>query len=1045
LLHCICLLLAALACVVRAETVVLPAVANAGVSSIRGEGPEKPDQRNWSWRGGETLAIRQNQNWAMFENKTILLKFDTTAIKGWTVKEAFLHLALAKDDLYGIGACTVLSDWREGAPPHPTLSPQGRGEGEGPEAGAPSWNYALSPAPGQNPDGRNWWAWPASGLYSVAWLHPALRYSHAGPNQITRYSGAPLTLPSPQGGEGKKAGVRWLKFPIAPALVHAMAIGASYGMVLTDDKGQVAEACMLEKNPKPYVYDAGFEIQVYSRHAKDGALAPKLEVTGEADDHVPPAAPLTLPSPQGGEGRVRGATGAVSLEFTAPGDDGMQGCAHAYRVRYSGDEITEANWGQALEIPRYALPLPRPAGEKQVLRLMTLRPGTWHVALRAVDKAGNQGPLVDFKVKVPAPARRRFAEAPRQEGAEEKSWDFDKTLAVWAVDDLLKVSPLISARIKDAAAPSKDAVQLKAARNEVAAFQLVLQRLGGAISGVKLAISDLEGPNGHVIPAAGHIELFREWYVKSDDAAGWVADACLPLSAPFAESFDIPAQDNVGEAQRNQAVWVDVYVPKTAAAGEYRGTITITTPALKELAKINLVLTVRPLVLPDEITFPVELNTYGGIGSFAGVDIGKQRERYLKIERSYYQLAQKHRCTLNILRYTHSGSTCEDAVPPVAGEGAARHIADWSAWDARFGPYLDGSAFTAANGYYGPCMNTPLTHFYLPCHENWPLNLDQYYADHADFPDRKAFAEWARKSRRLDETVAPEYIAGYKKVVAEMMVHFERKQWTRTAFQFFLNNKYYYKCPFFHDPALGMSDRSNGRCYWLLDEPADFDDMDANRFFLSLAQQGVKDSGVSALKLHYRTDVSNPHMARGLWDGVCNLWCCSVLPEVVTTARVRQKWVAGENWANYGGGAGVSEPAVKQVQLFLNRYSLGTAYVLPYWKNFGAGWGRADDTSIYYSGVKYAGTDKVYDGALPGLRLKLLRRAQQDIEYLNLLAGCKGWDRDQVIQALSAWADTPDASDGLTFWKLSERQAAELRDAIAATIKAEAFFPPRAR
>lgn len=1014
-LCCICLSLVSVACTVRAETVTLSATANAGVSSIRRGGPEKPDQRNWSWRGKETLAIRQNQNWSMFENKTILLKFDTTPIKGWTVKGAFLHLALAKDDLFGIGACTVLNDWREGA-----------ADGQA-EAGAPSWNYRASPADWQKPDGRNWWAWPASGLYSVTWLHPALRYSHAGPNQIARYTDA--------------QGVRWVKFAIAPALVHAIAVGASYGLVLTDDKGQVAEAYMLEKNPKPYVYDPSFEIQVYSRHAKDGALAPKLEVTGEAEDHVPPAAP----TPTTAEPFVEKAGATVNLEFTPPGDDGMKGCAHAYRVRYSVKEITAASWGEALEIPRYALALPKPAGEKQTLRLMTLQPGTWHVAIRAVDKAGNEGPLVDLKVKVPKPAQWHFAKVSQKTGANVNCWHFDQTLAICAVDDLRKISPLMPAQSRETpwnqrevdGRKGKGAVALKAARDEVVAFQLVLHRLAGPVSEVRLAISDLQGPGGHLIPAAKHVELFREWYFESGGAANWAADACLPLSAPFAESFDIPAKDNVGEAQQNQAVWVDVYVPRTAAPGEYRGTITISTPALKAPATVNLALTVRPFALPDEITWPVELNAYTGIGRFAGVDIGREPDRYLEVERSYYQLAQRHRCTLNILRYTHSGNTCEKAVPPVAGDGAESHIADWSAWDARFGPYLDGSAFTEANGYHGPCMNAPLTHFYLPCHENWPMNLDQHYTDRADFPDRKTFAEWAKKSRRLDETVAPEYIAGYKKVVAEMMRHFEQKRLTSTAFQFFLNNKYYYKCPFFLEPGLGMSGRTNGRCYWLLDEPVDYDDMDANRFFLSLCQQGVKESGVKAVKLHYRVDVSNPHMARGLWDGLCNLWCCSVLPEIATTARVRQKWVAGENWATYGGGIGVSEPSVKQLQDFLHRYSLGAAYVLPYWTNFGPGWREAGETNIYYSGVKYAGTDKVYDGALPGLRMKLLRRGQQDIEYLNLLASRKGWDRDQVIRALSAWADTPDAPDGLTFWKLSEQRAAQLRDAIAATIEAE--------
>ncbi|MCY3018062.1 MAG: DUF6067 family protein, partial [Planctomycetota bacterium] len=777
------------------------------------------------------------------------------------------------------------------------------------ETGAPSWNCRANPADGQNPDEKHWWAWPASGFYSVTWLHPALRYSHAGPNQIVRYTDA--------------QGVRWVKFPIAPALVHAIAVGASYGLILTDDKGQVAEAYMLEKNPKPYVYDPSFEIQVYSRHAKDGALAPRLEVTGEAEDHVPPAAPAPTPA----EPLAEKASGTIAVEFIAPGDDGMQGCAQAYRVRYSEKKITAANWDEGLELPRYALPLPGLAGDKQVLRLMTLKPGTWHVAIRAVDKAGNQGPLLDFKVKVPKPAQRHFVEITQKAGAEVNCWNFDQVLAVWAVDDQRKISPLTPAQSKEApwtwrevdGRRGKRAVELKAARNEVAAFQLVLGRLAGAVSDVRLVISDLKGPEGHVITAAKHVELFREWYLNPGGAANWVADACVPLSAPFAESFDIPAKDNVGEAQQNQAVWVDVYVPKTAAPGEYRGTITISTLALKEPAKVSLALTVRPFALPDEITWPVELNTYGGIGRFAGVDIGRQPDRYLKVERSYYQLAQRHRCTLNILRYTHSGNTCEDAAPPVAGEGAERHITDWSAWDARFGPYLDGSAFTEANGYYGPCMNAPLTHFYLPCHENWPMNLDQYYADHAEFPDRKTFAEWAKKSRRLDETVAPEYIAGYKKVVAEMMRHFEQQRWTSTAFQFFLNNKYYYKCPFFLEPGLGMSGRSNGRCYWLLDEPADYDDVDANRFFLSLGQQGVKESGVKAVKVHYRVDVSNPHMARGLWDGLCNLWCCSVLPEIAATARVRQKWVAGEHWATYGGGIGVSEPSVKQLQDFLHR------------------------------------------------------------------------------------------------------------------------------
>jgi hypothetical protein len=999
----------------QAETVTLPATANAGLSSIYEESAQKkPDQQGWSWSGHETLALRQNQNWSKFENKTILLRFDTTRIQGWTVKEASLHLALAKDDLYGVGACTVLSDWQEG-----------RLDGQW-EPGAPSWNYRAGPQAGQRADERHLWAWPGSAFYSVAWLHPALRYSHAGPDRITRYTDA--------------QGVRWLKVPVEPALVHALAIGASYGLVLTDDKGQVAEANMLEKNPKPYVYDPSFEIEVYSRHTKGGTLAPRLEVAGEAGDRAPPAAPKAARAvaPVGRAGAT------VGIEFIAPGDDGMAGCAHAYRVRYAEKAITEANWAHAAEIPRYALPLPRPGGQRQFLHLMTLKPGSWHVAIRAVDEAGNEGPPCNVDVEVSEPTRRRFVEVRPKDGPGVNGWSFDGTFAVWAVDDQWKVDPVAPA--EEAAAwkqkevdgrKAPGAVQLKAARNEVVAFQLVLERRAGAVGDVKVAVSDLQGPGGAVIAAARHVELFREWYFATDGGAAWVPDACLPLAAPLPETLQVPARDNVGEAQQNQAVWVDLYVPRTAAPGEYRGTITLTTPALKEPAVINVVLAVRALTLPDEITWPVELNTYGGIGAFAGVDIAREPDRYLKMERSYYQLAHKHRCTVNILRYRHSGAITENGAPPLAGEGASRRIADWSAWDARFGPYLDGLAFTEASGYYGPGMGTPVTHFYLPCHENWPMDLDRYYADRADFSDRKAFAEWAKRSRRPDETVAPEYVAGYRKVIGDMMRHFAEKRWTRTAFQFFLNNKYYYKCPFFVEPGLGMSGHGTGRSYWLLDEPVDFDDMDANRFFLSLGREAVKESGVRDIRVHFRVDVSYPQMVRGLWDGVCNLWCSSALGEVATTARVRRMWMPGEEWSTYGAGITVSDPAVKQLQLLLNRYSLGAVYVLPYWTNFGAGWRKADDTSIYYPGVHYAGTDKTYDGALPGLRMKLLRRAQQDVEYLNLLARCRGWDRDQVIQALAVWADAPNTATGPDFSRLSPERAAQLREAVAATIEAE--------
>ena len=990
----------------HAETVTLPATANAGISSIRPQTNNGHDM-DLSWGAGDTLAIRQNQNWAGFENKTILLNFDLRAVKGWTIKQAFLHVALAKGDLYGVGLCTVLNGWRE-----PTADGKV-------EPGAPCWNYRATPKSGDEAGGDNWWAWPDSGLYSVAWLHPALRYSHAGPNQLARY-----TDPN---------GVHWIKVPVDPALVSAMACGVSYGMVVTDDKGQVAEAAMLDRNPKPYTYDPTFEMQIYSRHAKNGTLAPKLEVTGS-------------PIPTSGPGSfkdfnvvgVNPVTGVISLEFTAPGENGGAP-AFAYYARYFR-EGTASN-----RVARYALPLPAAPGQKQSVQLPAIPRGSWRVAFQAVDAAGTPNADVRFDVTVPKPPESDFAAVKRLEMRPHDNGPVPTTdgkAVAWMTGDLFRVDPL-NAKTNYTAG---NGILLSAAQNEVVGFQVIVQRLAGELSNVRVECSNLIGPENTKITSDGHVQLFREYYFKDKDKDGapcWIQDACIPLTntAPFGAAFSIPG-DNVGPEQMNQAVWVDIHAPRDAAPGQYSGRIAVSSSSLKTPLTLHLVLNVRNFAIPDEISFPVELNTYSGIGSFQNLNLDKEPERFLRAERRYYQLAHQHRLTLNILRYSHSGRISEKAAPPLEGDGAKRHIADWAAWDSRFGPLLDGSAFSEAAGYSGPGLNTPVAQFYLPVHENWPMDLDSYYQDKADFPTRPEYAAWAKKSRSLDETVAAPYKEGFANVVSSMAKHFADKGWTKTNFQFFLNNKYYFKCNFFVDALLGGGGgggaKPGGRCYWLLDEPVDFDDFDANRFFLSLARRGVDAAGANNVKVQYRTDISNPHMARGLLDGVCNLWDCSFLSEIASSALVRQKMLPAEKWWNYGGGINVGQPSSTMEETFLNRFTWGCVGFLPYWSNFGEGdaWKTASGLSIFYTGNHFAGSDKVYDGPIAGLRMKLMRRAQQDIEYLNLLAKSKDWSRDRVIQALAKYADNPDSASGFTFNKLTNAGMYRLREAIARSIEA---------
>jgi subtilisin family serine protease len=77
------------------------------------------------------------------------------------------------------------------------------------------------------------------------------------------------------------------------------------------------------------------------------------------------------------------------LTWTAPGDDGMEGQAAFYEVRYSTREITDANFEQATKINQRVFP--QTTGAVESLSVPSLPPGTYYFAVRAIDNVGNKG------------------------------------------------------------------------------------------------------------------------------------------------------------------------------------------------------------------------------------------------------------------------------------------------------------------------------------------------------------------------------------------------------------------------------------------------------------------------------------------------------------------------------------------------------------------------------------------------------------------------------------------------------------------------------
>ena len=82
---------------------------------------------------------------------------------------------------------------------------------------------------------------------------------------------------------------------------------------------------------------------------------------------------------------------AITLEWTAPADNGLTGMAAAYDLRYSETLITEATWDSA---GTATAPSPLSAGATQSAQITGLHPATqYYFAIRATDDSGNQTAL----------------------------------------------------------------------------------------------------------------------------------------------------------------------------------------------------------------------------------------------------------------------------------------------------------------------------------------------------------------------------------------------------------------------------------------------------------------------------------------------------------------------------------------------------------------------------------------------------------------------------------------------------------------------------
>jgi hypothetical protein len=95
---------------------------------------------------------------------------------------------------------------------------------------------------------------------------------------------------------------------------------------------------------------------------------------------------------------VQAATNSVTLTWTAPGDDGSQGTATVYDIRYSTSNISsEADWINASQAT--GEPVPQPAGTEETFTVTGLQSNTtYYFAIKVADEVPNWSGISNIRV-----------------------------------------------------------------------------------------------------------------------------------------------------------------------------------------------------------------------------------------------------------------------------------------------------------------------------------------------------------------------------------------------------------------------------------------------------------------------------------------------------------------------------------------------------------------------------------------------------------------------------------------------------------------------
>jgi hypothetical protein len=438
-----------------------------------------------------------------------------------------------------------------------------------------------------------------------------------------------------------------------------------------------------------------------------------------------------------------------------------------------------------------------------------------------------------------------------------------------------------------------------------------------------------------------------------------------------------PSLPEKTDRNRRAGHWLaEILVPKAAKAGRY---------TVRVAAGCTVPLDVWDFALPDRLSFVPQMNAYGLPDAQ---------------ETAYYRMAHEHRCCLNCLRYSWQGRVSDGCAPQALSGGGW----DWTAWDRRFGPLLNGSAFADL-----PRGRTPVDNFYLPLNENWPMDHERAYRG----------GYWIEKA--YPET----YWAEFRTASSRFARHIVEQGWTNTTFEFYLNNKVYFKAE--------RGAWSKCSAPWIFDEPVNTQDFWALRRF---GREFLAATG-GARNLVFRCDISRPEWQRDLLDGVCGEEVVSGALRTYRDRILARQARFGQRVLLYGSPNKIGTPNLQCSAWCLDAWCLGADGVVP-WNTIGTArsWTEPDQTCLFYPSEH---------GPLPSLRLKAFCHGQQLVEYITIFTQLAGHDRRSVAEALQRELGldgllkktSEDDAGTMSYDRLSPESMERLRCRLGAWISAQ--------